>query len=86
MIGSLPTTRRVELLLRSASGGHYACRSLLDEAREELSALPQFVPACEAVSKLLDSVEQGMVDDFDARLAVVLQVLETNESTTRGAA
>jgi hypothetical protein len=75
MTGSFPTTRRIELLLRSASGAHYACRSLLEEARQELDTLPELVPLRDAVGELLECVEHGLGGpEFDARLALVLDV------------
>lgn len=84
MTGSFPTTRRIELLLRTASGAHYACRSLLDEAREELSGLPQLMPVRDAVSALMECVEQGIDgDEFDTRLAAVLDVLALTTGTAR---
>ena len=84
-----PATRRIEILLRTASGAHYACRSLLDEAREELDTLPQLVPVRDAVCELLECVEHGMEGtEFNARLAMVLDALAISGShePTRGAA
>lgn len=76
MTGSFPLTRRIELLLRSASGAHYACRSLLDEACQELGAMPQLATIRDAVAKLLQSVEEGMDSAvFDAKLSVVIDAL-----------